>query len=131
MSGEFSSGFHFSSVIRHASQIPLRASFRYSKKPSTLCYDRQFAGGVHGHQLSYHGDFTTFFYDGFKIATVPTSKHPTDTADLRAFDDSASASVDLVDEFFGLLEMCGEITLKVLGKWLWLTTKRYRAAYLS
>jgi hypothetical protein len=131
VSGEFSSGFHFSSVIRHASQIPLRASFRYSKRPSTLCYDKQFAGCVHGYQFSYHGDFTTFFYDGFKIATVPASKHPTDTADLRAFDDSASASVDLVDEFFGLLEMCGEITLKVLGKWLWLTTKRYRTAYLS
>jgi hypothetical protein len=130
VSGEFSSGFHFSSVIRHASQIPLRAFFRYSERPSTLCYDRQFAGGVHGYQFSYHGDFTTFFYDGFKIATVPASKHPTDTADLRAFDDSASASVDLVDEF-GLLEMCGEITLKALGKWLWLTTKRYRTAYLS
>ena len=75
----------------------------------------QFGRFVHGYLFSYHGGFTAFFYYAFKITTVPASKYPTDTANLRAFDDSASASVDLADEFFGLLEMCGEITLKALG----------------
>ena len=51
---------------------------------------------------------------GYKITTVPAGKHPTRNANLRAFDDSASASVDLVDEFSRLLEMCGEVTPKGL-----------------
>lgn len=95
----------------------------------TVLY-RQLGRVVQGHLPSYHWDFTAF-YHGFKITTVPTGKGPTGTTKFRAFGDSASASVDLVDEFFGLLEMCGEITPKILGKWLWLTTKRYRTACLS
>jgi hypothetical protein len=75
---------------------------------------RQFGRVVPEH-LPYHWNFTAFFYYGFEITTVPTGKHPIGTVNLRAFDDSASASVDLVDEFFGLLEMCGEVTLKALG----------------
>jgi hypothetical protein len=70
---------------------------------------RQFGRVVH---VYLFWDFTAFFSHGFKSTTIPAGKHPTSSASLRAFDDSASASVDLVDEFFGLLEMCGEITLK-------------------
>lgn len=80
----------------------------------TVVY-RQFGRVVHSYLLSYHWGFTTFFYHGYKITTVPAGKHPTSSANLRAFDDSTSASVDLVDKFFGLLEMCGEVTPKVLG----------------
>jgi len=70
---------------------------------------------VHGYLFSYHRGFTTFFSHGYKITTVPAGKHPTSNTNLRAFNDSASASVDLVDKFFGLLEMCGEVTPKGLG----------------
>jgi len=76
---------------------------------------RQFGRVVHGYLFSYHWGFTTFFYHDYRITTIPTGKHPTSSANLRAFDDSASASVDLVDKFFGLLKMCGEVTLKELG----------------
>ena len=120
VSGDFSSGFSFlfdrlTGRLRHISQVPLWASFRYSKREFTLCYYRQFGRVVHCYLFSYHWGFTTFFYHGYKITTVPAGKHPTSNANLGAFDDSASASVDLVDEFSRLLEMCGEVTLKELG----------------
>lgn len=86
----------------------------FQEEIHTVLY-RQFGRVVHGHLLSYHRGFTTFFYYGYKITTVPAGKHPTSSANLRAFDDSTSTSVGLVDEFFGLLEMCGEVTPEGLG----------------
>jgi hypothetical protein len=80
----------------------------------TVLY-RELGRVVHGYLFLRRQDFTTFVYHGCKVTTVPATRHPTGTANFDAFGDSPSASVNLVDEFFGLLEMRGEIALKALG----------------